>query len=329
MTRPCPTCDGEGVIKSEETIAIEFERRLRELGRAGAAGVEAFLVQHEPARERAVHRRRRARAARAGGARPARSSTSRAPRACRSTTSRSRSRARSEEVERAGGPVPGGRRGLVHIVEPHMYDVDDAVGEDRRLHHLGRRRRAATSARSASCASRRSGAPPRPRSLVGDAGAGRGGEGADEALESGARRRGRRGGRRRSVPRPSDVRSEIRAHVRDRQDRRQAVPRRAGPDPARRAPARRRGRQRRARADPVRSDDAVFDADDLAKVKVDGQGRRHERGEKLRVFKFKPKRGYSGAPATARSSPASRSPRSAGGRAEARPQEAGPSSHGA
>jgi len=26
MTRPCPTCDGEGVIKSEETIAIEFER---------------------------------------------------------------------------------------------------------------------------------------------------------------------------------------------------------------------------------------------------------------------------------------------------------------
>src|SRR5580693_6586197 len=27
MTRPCPTCDGEGVIKSEETIAIEFERR--------------------------------------------------------------------------------------------------------------------------------------------------------------------------------------------------------------------------------------------------------------------------------------------------------------
>src|SRR5690349_19541463 len=31
MTRPCPTCDGEGVIKSEETISIEFERRLREL----------------------------------------------------------------------------------------------------------------------------------------------------------------------------------------------------------------------------------------------------------------------------------------------------------
>ena len=31
MSRPCPTCEGEGVIRSEETIAIEFERRLREL----------------------------------------------------------------------------------------------------------------------------------------------------------------------------------------------------------------------------------------------------------------------------------------------------------
>ena len=33
MTRPCPTCDGEGVIKSEETLAIEFERRMRELAK--------------------------------------------------------------------------------------------------------------------------------------------------------------------------------------------------------------------------------------------------------------------------------------------------------
>ena len=31
MTKPCPTCGGEGVVKSEETIAIEVERRLREL----------------------------------------------------------------------------------------------------------------------------------------------------------------------------------------------------------------------------------------------------------------------------------------------------------
>src|SRR5215218_9539451 len=48
MSRPCPTCDGEGVIKSEETIAIEFERRLREVVKAAAPQVEAFLVQMNP-----------------------------------------------------------------------------------------------------------------------------------------------------------------------------------------------------------------------------------------------------------------------------------------
>ena len=41
-----------------------------------------------------------------------------------------------------------------------------------------------------------------------------------------------------------------------------------------------------------RSDDVVFDADGLAKVKVAAKVVEHVRGEKLRVFKFKPKRGY-------------------------------------
>jgi large subunit ribosomal protein L21 len=41
-----------------------------------------------------------------------------------------------------------------------------------------------------------------------------------------------------------------------------------------------------------RSDDVVFDADGLAKIKVDVKVVEHLRGEKLRVFKFKPKRGY-------------------------------------
>jgi large subunit ribosomal protein L21 len=41
-----------------------------------------------------------------------------------------------------------------------------------------------------------------------------------------------------------------------------------------------------------RSEDAVFDAASLKKVKVTARIVAHERGEKLRVFKFKPKRGY-------------------------------------
>ena len=38
--------------------------------------------------------------------------------------------------------------------------------------------------------------------------------------------------------------------------------------------------------------DAVFDGDKLAKAKVSAEIVAHERGPKLRVFKFKPKRGY-------------------------------------
>jgi large subunit ribosomal protein L21 len=41
-----------------------------------------------------------------------------------------------------------------------------------------------------------------------------------------------------------------------------------------------------------RSTDTIFDADGLAKVSVKAKVVGHERGEKLRVFKFKPKRGY-------------------------------------
>ncbi len=41
-----------------------------------------------------------------------------------------------------------------------------------------------------------------------------------------------------------------------------------------------------------RSDDAVFDKATLEKVKVTAKVIGHERGDKLRVFKFKPKRGY-------------------------------------
>ena len=42
-----------------------------------------------------------------------------------------------------------------------------------------------------------------------------------------------------------------------------------------------------------RGDDKVLDsADELEKVKVEAKILGHERGEKLRVFKYKPKRGY-------------------------------------
>lgn len=41
-----------------------------------------------------------------------------------------------------------------------------------------------------------------------------------------------------------------------------------------------------------RSTDTVFDADGLGRVTVSARVVGHERGPKLRVFKYKPKRGY-------------------------------------
>jgi large subunit ribosomal protein L21 len=41
-----------------------------------------------------------------------------------------------------------------------------------------------------------------------------------------------------------------------------------------------------------RSEDTIFDTDGLKKVTVGAEIVEHIRGEKLRVFKFKPKRGY-------------------------------------
>ena len=39
-------------------------------------------------------------------------------------------------------------------------------------------------------------------------------------------------------------------------------------------------------------DQTLFGADDLGKIKVEATIVAHERGPKLRIFKFKPKRGY-------------------------------------
>ena len=47
LTKTCPTCDGEGVVLSEETVAIDAERKLRELA-AERPATEAFLIQLHP-----------------------------------------------------------------------------------------------------------------------------------------------------------------------------------------------------------------------------------------------------------------------------------------
>ncbi len=199
MTRPCPTCHGEGVIKSEETIAIEFERRMRDLAKESSA--EALLIQMNP--------------------RVSAEFTANDGRALHGIEEETGKwfvfegseglpldhfgvlleGARDEVLERAL-PFREGEEVHVEIVEPHMYNPGDAVakidgyiisvaggtpyiGQKHlvRIEDAGR-----TSARA---------------SLVDVPASGPDGDMAseresDDVLESKSRRRGRRGGRRRS-----------------------------------------------------------------------------------------------------------------------------------
>src|SRR4051794_20955566 len=128
ISRPCPTCDGDGVIKSEETIAIEFERRLRTLTKKAPKKHEAFLVQMNP--------------------RVSQVFTGNAKRVLRALEEETGRRfhftgteglpldhfdivmeGSRDEVQERAVPFREGDEVLVHIVEPHMYDVDDAVAK--------------------------------------------------------------------------------------------------------------------------------------------------------------------------------------------------------
>src|SRR6185312_12805609 len=201
MTRHCPTCEGEGVIRSEETIAIAFERRLRELTRTVEA--EALLLQINP-RVSAVFTR--------DGARILRQLEEQTGKWFHFEGSEGlpldhfaiTMEGTRERVAERALPFREGDEVLVTIVEPHMYNVDDAVAKiDGYIvsvtgggRHVGEKRlvRIDEVGRTAAVAT-----------LVGNGnGPVSAGDEEDAApegedgVESPARRRGRRGGRRRS-----------------------------------------------------------------------------------------------------------------------------------
>ena len=47
LTRKCPVCAGDGIVVSDETVALQLERRLRELAAAGSR-VQAYKVALHP-----------------------------------------------------------------------------------------------------------------------------------------------------------------------------------------------------------------------------------------------------------------------------------------
>src|SRR4051795_1331548 len=199
MTRPCPTCDGEGVIKSEETIAIEFERRLRELEAEG----DAVLLRMHP---------RVANQFTGNGAAVLRALEAETGKLFYFEGSEGLPidhldvvlSGTREQVEERAVPFRPGDEVLVHIVEPHMYNVDDAVAKiDSYLvsvtggsPYVGTKQlvRVVDVGRTAATAELVDGEP-----QVSDG---------DDALPSKTRRRGRRGGRRRSRAKAESTTSE-------------------------------------------------------------------------------------------------------------------------
>ena len=204
MSRPCPTCDGEGVIKSEETYAIEFERRMRDIGSRAPRSVEAFLIRMHPAVSAQFT---------GHGARVLHQLEADTGNFFHFTGTEGLPlghfdvvrEGRNDEILEEAVPFREGDEVLVHIVEPHMYDVDDAVakidgyivsvqdggrfvGSKRlvRIEEAGRTSATAT--------------------LV-DAGD-EDGDGEGDAVDSKPRRRGRRGGRRRSAATADTTSSE-------------------------------------------------------------------------------------------------------------------------
>jgi ribonuclease G len=201
MTRPCPTCDGEGVIKSEETIAIEFERRMRDVAKESSA--EAILLQMNP-RVSAEFTRDDGRVLHTVEEQTGKWFHFEGSEGLPLDHFAVLLEGDREQVLERALPFRPGEEVHVEIVEPHMYSPGDAVakvdgyiisvtggtpyvGQKHlvRIDDVGR-----TSARATLV-------DVDPGPSVEDSGPATASE-SDDALESKTRRRGRRGGRRRS-----------------------------------------------------------------------------------------------------------------------------------
>jgi ribonuclease G len=209
MTRPCPVCAGEGVIKSEETIAIEFERRMREL--APETKADAILLQMNP-RVSAEFTGNDARVLHAVEAETGKWFHFEGSEGLPLEHFAVLLEGDREQVLERALPFREGEEVYVEIVEPHMYQAGDAVakidgyiisirdatkavGEKRlvRIEEVGRTQAVA----------RLIDAPVDGNGIKQGAGPGqKKGETTgvdDDELESTDRRRGRRGGRRRTA----------------------------------------------------------------------------------------------------------------------------------
>jgi ribonuclease G len=128
LTKTCPTCEGEGVVLSEETVALDVERRLRELV-AERPKPEAFLIAVNPEVSNALMR--------GPGTPPLLELEGEVGRHFHFEGSEwlpidhfeVMLEGSLDEVEARALPFQVGHEVLVTIEEPHMYNEDDAVAK--------------------------------------------------------------------------------------------------------------------------------------------------------------------------------------------------------
>ncbi len=128
ISRTCPTCNGDAVVLSEATIAIEFDRRLRELAARSPRASEAFLVQINPKVSVEFT---------GAGARMLRELEQATGKLFHFEGNDSlplghfelTMEGSAEAVRERAVPFNAGDEVLVTLVEPHMYNADDAVAK--------------------------------------------------------------------------------------------------------------------------------------------------------------------------------------------------------
>ena len=128
ISRTCPTCNGDAVVLSEETIAIEFDRQLREIAARSPRGSEAFLIQMNPrvsVEFTGVGARMLRELEEATGKLFHFEGTDSLPLGHFEVTMEGS----AEAVRERAVPFAAGDEVLVTLVEPHMYNVDDAVAK--------------------------------------------------------------------------------------------------------------------------------------------------------------------------------------------------------
>jgi len=129
MTKPCPVCAGEGVVLSEETVAIEVDRWLRDLA-AERPNAPAFLVRLHPkvasilvgghGVEGPIHEIEQD---------TGRHFHFEGTEALPIDHFEVVLEGTADEIEERALPFREGEEVLVHIEEPHMYNEDDAVAK--------------------------------------------------------------------------------------------------------------------------------------------------------------------------------------------------------